>query len=76
MKKVNQPTDSVNTSGLFYGEKVEELVVVPETLTTKEEPLPIAKEDFTETSNTETVEEDDDVVPLSKLYKVSNSTED
>lgn len=75
MKKVNQPTDSVNTSGLFYGEKVEEIVVVPETLVTKEEPLPVEKVDVAKVLKKKILE-DDDVVLLSKINKASNPSED
>ncbi|CAB4160274.1 hypothetical protein UFOVP926_23 [uncultured Caudovirales phage] len=90
MRKPNQPVDSVNTSGLLFDTKQEQVpvVVTPEVevavveVEVKEEPVVV--EEVAEVAE-EKVEpkkaskkkdaEDDDVVPLSFINKASESSD-
>lgn len=87
MKKKNQPFDSVSTSGLLFETKQEQVpvAVTPEVqvavveVEIKEEPAVIeqAVEEKVETKKTPKKKEteDDDVVPMSTINKVSDLKE-
>lgn len=87
MKKLNQPVDSVNTSGLLFDTKQEQapVVVTPEVevavveVEVKEEPVVVEKvvEEKAEPKKASRKKEveDDDVVPMSTVNKASDSSD-
>lgn len=87
MRKPNQPVDSVNTSGLLFDTKQEQVPVVaaPEVevavveVEVKKEPAVVEevvkeKAEPKKASKQKEVE-DDDVVPMSTINKASNSND-
>ena len=87
MRKPNQPVDSVNTSGLVFDTKQEQVpvVVTPEVdvavveVEVKEEPVVVEqvveeKVEPKKASKKKEVE-DDDVVPMSTINKASDSND-
>ena len=87
MRKLNQPVDSVNTSGLVFDTKQEQVpvVVTPEVenavveVEVKEEPVVVEevveeKVEPKKASKKKEVE-DDDVVPMSTINKASDSSD-
>lgn len=87
MRKPNQPVDSVNTSGLLFDTKQEQVpvVAVPEVevavveVEVKKEPAVVEevvkeKTEPKKASKQKEVE-DDDVVPMSTINKASNSND-
>lgn len=87
MRKLNQPVDSVNTSGLLFDTKQEQapVVVTPEVevavvdVEIKEEPV-VVEEVFEEKVEPKKASkkkevEDDDVVPMSTINKASDSSD-
>ena len=87
MRKLNQPVDSVNTSGLLCDTKQEQapVVVTPEVevavveVEVKEEPVVVEevveeKVEPKKASKKKEVE-DDDVVPMSTINKASDSSD-
>ena len=87
MRKLNQPVDSVNTSGLFFDTKQEQVpvAVTPEVevavveVEVKEEPVVVEevieeKVEPKKASKKKEVE-DDDVVPMSTINKASDSSD-
>ena len=87
MRKLNQPVDSVNTSGLLFDTKQEQapVVVTPEVevavvdVEIKEEPV-VVEEVFEEKVEPKKASkkkevEDDDVVPMSTVNKASDSSD-
>ncbi len=87
MRKLNQPVDSVNTSGLLFDTKQEQVpaVVTPEVevavvdVEVKEEPVVVeqAVEEKVEPKKASKKKEveDDDVVPMSTINKASDSSD-
>ena len=87
MKKLNQPVDSVNTSGLLFDTKQEQapVVVTPEVevavveVEVKEEPVVVEKvvEEKAEPKKASRKKEveDDDVVTMSTVNKASDSSD-
>ena len=87
MRKLNQPVDSVNTSGLVFDTKQEQVpvVVTPEVevavveVEVKEEPVVVkqAVEEKVEPKKASKKKEveDDDVVPMSTINKASDSSD-
>jgi hypothetical protein len=87
VKKLNQPVDSVNTSGLLFDTKQEQapVVVTPEVgvavieVEVKEEPVVVEKvvEEKVEPKKASKKKEveDDDVVPMSTINKASDSND-
>jgi hypothetical protein len=87
VKKLNQPVDSVNTSGLLFDTKQEQapVVVTPEVevavveVEVKEEPVVVEKvvEEKAEPKKASRKKEveDDDVVPMSTVNKASDSSD-
>ena len=87
MRKLNQPVDSVNTSGLLFDTQQEQapVVVTPEVevavveVEVKEEPVVVEevveeKVEPKKASKKKEVE-DDDVVPMSTINKASDSSD-
>jgi hypothetical protein len=84
MKKKNQPFDSVNTSGLLFETKQEQVpvAVTPEVevavavvdVEVKEEPVVIEKAEIKKAPKKKETE-DEDVVPMSTINKVSDLNE-
>ena len=87
MRKPNQPVDSVNTSGLYFDTKEEQVpvVVTPKVeiavvdVEVKEEPVAVEqvveeKVEPKKASKKKEVE-DDDVVPMSTINKASDSSD-
>ena len=86
MKKLNQPVDSVNTSGLLFDTKQEQVpaVVTPEVevavveVEVKEEPASVeqvVEEVEPKKASKKKEVEDDDVVPMSTINKASDSND-
>ena len=87
MRKLNQPVDSVNTSGLLFDTKQEQapVVVTPEVevavveVEVKEEPVVVeqAVEEKVEPKKASRKKEveDDDVVPMSTINKASDPSD-
>lgn len=86
MKKLNQPVDSVNTSGLLFDTKQEQVpaVVTPEVevavveVEVKEEPASVeqvVEEVEPKKASKKKEVEDDDVVPMSTINKASDSSD-
>ena len=87
MRKLNQPVDSVNTSGLLFDTKQEQapVVVTPEVevavveVEVKEEPVvveEVVEEKVEPKKDSKKKEvEDDDVVPMSTINKASDSSD-
>jgi hypothetical protein len=86
VKKLNQPVDSVNTSGLLFDTKQEQVpaVVTPEVevavveVEVKEEPASVeqvVEEVEPKKASKKKEVEDDDVVPMSTINKASDSSD-
>jgi len=83
VKKLNQPVDSVNTSGLLFDTKQEQVpvVVVPEVevavveVEVKEEPAVVEEKVEPQKASKKKEVEDDDVVPMSTVNKASDSSD-
>jgi hypothetical protein len=87
VRKLDQPVDSVNTSGLLFDTKQEQVpvVVTPEVevavveVEVKEEPVVVEQvvEEKVEPkkASKKTEVEDDDVVPMSTINKASDSSD-